>query len=110
MDYGTYRESRRHFSKRYGADGDSENDDDDRDQYEDFELITKKFVIALNEDAEYVMRNILKYRESSIAFYKADWYTEYQKFGADFLKDQDWRVHTQSMKGKYCCFKCRKKL
>lgn len=85
MDYSTYRESRRHVTKRYGADGDSDNEEDDRDQYEDFELVTKKFIIALNEDTEYVLRNILKYRESTVSFYKADWYSEYSKGGADFI-------------------------
>ena len=110
MDYGQYRESRRHATQRYGADGDSDNAEDDRDQYEDFELVTKKFVVALNEDSEYVMKHILKYRETGVTFYKADWYSEYQKHGADFLKEANWRIYTQSMKGKYCCFKCKKKL
>ena len=52
MDYGQYRESRRHATQQYGVDGDSDNAKDDRDQYEDFELISKKFVVALNEDSE----------------------------------------------------------
>ena len=43
-------------------------------------------------------------------FYKADWYAEYQKGGENFIKDDEWVTHTQSMKGKYCCFKCRAKL
>jgi hypothetical protein len=72
-------------TKRYGADGDSDNEEDDRDQYEDFELLTKKYIIALNEDTEYIIRNILKYKEATITFYKADWYSEYQKGGENFI-------------------------
>jgi len=50
-------------------------------------LITKKFIVAINEDAQYVIENELRYRNASITFYKADWYTEYQKWGPDFLKE-----------------------
>ena len=57
-------------------------------------MITKKFIVALNEDTEYVIRNILKYREANIMFYKADWYAEYQKGGENFIKDDEWVTHT----------------
>lgn len=60
---------------------------DDRELFEDFELITKKFMLPINEETKYIIEKELGYRTSKMVFYRADWYTEKDKWGKNFLKE-----------------------
>ena len=66
-------------------------------------------MLPINEETKYIVERELGYRNSRMVFYRADWYTELDQWGKNFVKDQHWKTLTFGMKGKYCCFFCRNK-
>ena len=86
---------------------DQEDVDDDREQFEDFELVTNKFIVPINEKFSELLRvrlgDVYKYH---MVFYKADWNNEKQAHGDDFIKTAKWNTHTLKMKGKFVCEMC----
>lgn len=111
---GYYEDTR---AKGYDRHGDYEEDEwDDRDQYEDFELITKKFIPVIHDITDDIMEHDLKNYRERFHLYRADWDKEKSKWKAERKRDprtpaflKDWRDRTYSMKAKFRCQKCMNK-
>lgn len=55
-----------------------ESSSDDRADYEEFEIITKKFIIPINEDTQYILESFQKQpiKNGRILYLRADWNME----------------------------------
>lgn len=69
-----------------------ESSSDDRENYEEFEIITKKFIVPINEDTKYVLESFQKppIQIGRILYLRADWNMEKIQNGPEFLEDESW--------------------
>lgn len=72
---GYYEDTR---AKGYHRNDDYDEDEwfDDRDQFEDFELITKKFIPVIHDITDDIMENDLRSQRERFHIYRADWEKE----------------------------------
>lgn len=64
------------YIEQMAEDEDDEEYQDDRDQYEDFELITQKFIPYIHEITDEILERDLRNKRDSFHLYKADWQKE----------------------------------